>query len=173
VKIKSQGASEIVLEVNDMKRAVEFWSGKLGFPIVQEWGYNDGHFTEKGNEIWATWLYIGGPTRLGLWLPRNFNREERVEKESSISSWNGLFDEGGIHVHMALFVGINEIEQAISILNDKGIDHKIVTRGIHKRVYFKDTEDNVIEFYTQSMEEDYYMRLSKGSLSTSKFQRVH
>ncbi|MCS7464899.1 hypothetical protein N0M98_32980 [Paenibacillus doosanensis] len=67
MKIISQGASEIALEVNDMKRAVEFWSGKIGFLIVQEWGYNNGQFTEGANEIWATWLYIGGPTRLGLW----------------------------------------------------------------------------------------------------------
>ncbi|MCS7464898.1 hypothetical protein N0M98_32975 [Paenibacillus doosanensis] len=65
---------------------------------------------------------------------------------------------------MALIVGINEMEQATTVLNDNGIDKKIVNRGIHKRVYFKDTEDNVIELYTQSMEEDYFMRLSQGTL---------
>jgi hypothetical protein len=26
VKVKAQGVSEVVLEVNDMKRAVDFWS---------------------------------------------------------------------------------------------------------------------------------------------------
>jgi catechol 2,3-dioxygenase-like lactoylglutathione lyase family enzyme len=158
--------SEVVLEVSDMKRAVDFWCGKLGFPIVQEWGYNSGQFTEEANEIWATWLYIGGPTRLGLWLPRNFNNQERQEKELSISSWNGLFDEGGIHVHVALFISIDEIEHAIKVLENNCIDIKIITRGNHKRVYFKDTEDNVIEFYTQSMEEDYVMRLNQGILKT-------
>jgi catechol 2,3-dioxygenase-like lactoylglutathione lyase family enzyme len=164
MKIKSEGVSEIVLEVRDMKRAVDFWSGKLGFPIVQEWGYNDGQFTEEANEIWATWLYIGGPTRLGLWLPRNFNSQDRLEKESPISLWNGLFDEGGIHAHMALFVSSDEIEEAIKVLENNGIDIKIITRGSHQRVYFKDTEDNIIEFYTVNMKEDYLSRLNQGIL---------
>lgn len=164
MKITTEGVSEIVLEVRDMKRAVDFWSGKLGFPIVQEWGYNDGQFTEETNEIWATWLYIGGPTRLGLWLPRNFNKQERLEKASPISIWNGLFDEGGIHVHMALFVSSDEIEDAIKLLEDNDINNKIITRGSHKRVYFKDTEDNIIEFYTLNMKEDYMWRLNQGIL---------
>jgi catechol-2,3-dioxygenase len=71
---------------------------------------------------------------------------------------------GCILVHMALFVSSDEIEHAIKILENNGIDIKIITRGSHTRVYFKDTEDNVIEFYTQSMEEDYFMRLNQGIL---------
>ncbi|TBL80310.1 VOC family protein [Paenibacillus thalictri] len=164
MKITSQGVSEVVLEVRDMERAIGFWSGKLGFPIVQQWGYEGGQFTEETKSIWATWLYVGGPTRLGLWLPRNFNNLERLEKESAISQWNGLFDEGGIHVHMALFIEGAAIEQAIQVLKENDIDHKIIVRGIHKRVYFKDTEDNIIEFYTLSMEEDYVMRRNQGTL---------
>ncbi|MCU6793943.1 VOC family protein [Paenibacillus sp. WQ 127069] len=160
MKIKAQGVSEVVLEVNDMKRAVDFWSGQLGFPVVQQWGYQDNQFTEEANEIWATWLYVGGPTRLGLWLPRNFNNQQLVEKASPVSLWNGLFDEGGVHVHLALYIGIDQIEAAIHLLESHHIDNKIITRGIHKRVYFKDTENNVIEFYTQSMEEDYLSRLN-------------
>ncbi|SFL74828.1 Catechol 2,3-dioxygenase [Paenibacillus sp. 1_12] len=158
MKINAQGVSEVVLEVSDMKRAVDFWSGQLGFPIVQQWGYQDGQFTVEANDIWATWLYVGGPTNLGLWLPRKFNEQELLQKASSVSLWNGLFDEGGIHVHLALYVGIDQIESAIQVLENHHIDRKIVIRGIHKRVYFKDTENNVIEFYTQSMEEDYLSR---------------
>lgn len=82
MKIKAQGVSEVVLEVSDMKRAVDFWSGQLGFPVVQQWGYQDNQFTEEASEIWATWLYVGGPTRLGLWPPRNFNNQQLVEKAS-------------------------------------------------------------------------------------------
>jgi catechol-2,3-dioxygenase len=76
VKVKAQGVSEVVLEVNDMKRAVDFWSGKLGCP----------------NEV----------------------------------------------------------------------DFKIIEKGRNNRVYFKDTEENIIEFYTVSMEDDYLWRLNQG-----------
>ncbi|MFE5318948.1 VOC family protein [Paenibacillus sp. NPDC056579] len=164
MKISAQGVSEVVLEVKDMDRAIDFWSGQLGFPIVQQWGYSEGQFTEDAGTIWATWLYVGGPTRLGLWLPRDFDQQQLAEKASSISSWNGLFDEGGIHVHLALYVGIDEMEKSIQVLKSNEINMKIIERGSHRRVYFKDTEENVIELYTLSMKEDYEYRLEQGLL---------
>ncbi len=158
--IKSQGISEAVLEVSSMERAVSFWSNKLGFPIVEEWSYNDG-------QLWATWLYVGGNTRLGLWLPREFNQGQLTEKSESISTWNGLFDEGGIHVHLAFFIELADIDDAIKRLEIYGIDHKIIiNQAGHKRVYFKDSENNVIEFYTLDMYEDYLMRFREGLLKT-------
>lgn len=57
-----------------MKRAVDYWSNKLGFLIADQWSYKNGQFDTSGvGEIYATWLYVGGNTRLGLWLPRDFS----------------------------------------------------------------------------------------------------
>ncbi|NHN34126.1 VOC family protein [Paenibacillus agricola] len=165
MKIKSRGISEAVLEVINMDLSVEFWHKKLGFPIVDQWGYSDGQFNKNTEQIWATWLYVGGSTRLGLWLPREFSQEQLLEKSKLISGWNGLFDEGGIHVHLALYIDHNDIDDAINRLEECNIDYKIIINNLgHKRIYFKDTENNVIEFYTLNMHEDYLMRLNKGLL---------
>lgn len=167
MKIKSKGISEAVLEVKNMNLAVDFWHVKLGFPIVDQWGYHNGQFSNSEEELWATWLYVGGNTRLGLWLPREFNQGQLTEKSESISTWNGLFDEGGIHVHLAFFIELADIDDAIKRLEIYGIDHKIIiNQAGHKRVYFKDSENNVIEFYTLDMYEDYLMRFREGLLKT-------
>ncbi|MED4256817.1 VOC family protein, partial [Priestia megaterium] len=105
MKLNLEGVSELVLQVKSMDRAIDFWSNKLGFPIVEQWGYENGHFSENNKEdIGATWLYIGGHTRLGLWLPRNFSSLEKIEKEKPISNWKGLYDQGGVHIHFALHI---------------------------------------------------------------------
>lgn len=36
MKIKTEEISEVVLEVQSMERAVQFWSNQLGFPIVEQ-----------------------------------------------------------------------------------------------------------------------------------------
>ncbi|WP_390891811.1 VOC family protein [Priestia flexa] len=72
--------SEVVLEVQSMERAVQFWSNQLGFPIVEQWGYDNGQFTEESNGIWATWLYVGGPTRLGSYYDKEFLRLETAKQ---------------------------------------------------------------------------------------------
>ncbi|BBI30928.1 VOC family protein [Cohnella abietis] len=159
MKIEVEGVSEIVLEVKSMNRAVEFWTKTLGFPIVEQWGYEERQFTNNADNVWATWLYIGGNTRLGLWLPREFSEEDLVNKEMPVSRWNGFYDEGGIHVHFALHIKIESFESAISILKEEGVDIKIVKDSNERRLYFKDTEDNVVEFYTLDMKKDYLKRI--------------
>src|SRR5690606_21134610 len=140
--------SEVVLEVKDMRRAVEFWSSKLGYPIVEEWSYGDGQFVNGKGDVWATWLFVGGNSRLGLWLPRNFNHEQLYQKSQPVTSWVGLYDEGGIHVHIALHIKSEDIEKAILVLTKSKIEFKIINEGTERRLYFKDTEDNLVEFYT-------------------------
>ncbi len=82
MKFTIEGISELALQVKSMDRAIDFWSNKLGFPIVEQWGYESGHFHQNNKEnIWATWLYVGGHTRLGLWLPRNFSPLDKIEKK--------------------------------------------------------------------------------------------
>ncbi|MFE4040266.1 VOC family protein [Priestia megaterium] len=165
MKFTIEGISELALQVKSMDRAIDLWSNKLGFPIVEQWGYENGHFHENNKEdIWATWLYIGGHTRLGLWLPRDLSPLDRMEKEKPISNWKGLYDQGGIHVHFALHIKTENFDCAIKVLNDASIDHKVIEEvNINmkkgKRLYFKDTEDNVVEFYTLDMREDYKERI--------------
>ncbi|MGX4607632.1 VOC family protein [Priestia sp. JNUCC 25] len=35
MKLNLEGVSELVLQVKSMDRAIDFWSNKLGFPIVE------------------------------------------------------------------------------------------------------------------------------------------
>jgi len=165
MKLNLEGVSELVLQVKSMDRAIDFWSNKLGFPIVEQWGYENGHFTEinKG-DIQATWLYIGGHTRLGLWLPRNFSPLDKIEKEKTISTWKRLYDQGGVHIHFALHIKEENFDSAIKVLSNASIDYKVIEEintnmKKEKRLYFKDTEDNVVEFYTLNMREDYQERI--------------
>jgi catechol 2,3-dioxygenase-like lactoylglutathione lyase family enzyme len=157
MKLQVEGVSELVLEVQSMERAVNFWSNKLGFPIVAQWGSKDGQFDKDSTEeIWATWLYIGGNTRLGLWLPRNFTEKEKVFKQSSVTHWeNGLYDEGGIHVHFALFIKSDLFDETVTYIQSLGIEVTIRITGKERSVYFKDTENNVVEFFTRNMWESY------------------
>ena len=165
MKLNLEGVSELVLQVKSMDRAIDFWSNKLGFPIVEQWGYENGHFIEinKG-DIQATWLYIGGHTRLGLWLPRNFSPLDKIEKEKTISNWKRLYDQGGVHIHFALHIKAENFDSAIKVLSNASIDYKVIEEintnmKKEKRLYFKDTEDNVVEFYTLNMREDYQERI--------------
>ncbi|MFD0679459.1 MULTISPECIES: VOC family protein [unclassified Paenibacillus] len=159
MKLQVEGVSELVLEVQSMERAVSFWSEKLGFPIVDQWGYNNGQFDTSGTgRIWATWLYIGGNTRLGLWLPRNFSEEQLQIKQTSVSQWrNGLYDEGGIHVHFALYIKPELFEDTISILKSMDIDFLAFRKENPEpsNLYFKDTEGNIVELYTKNMKKVY------------------
>jgi catechol-2,3-dioxygenase len=157
MRIQVEGISELVLEVQSMERAVNFWSKTLGFPIVAQWGSKNGQFDKDSTEdIWATWLYVGGNTRLGLWLPRNFTEKEMVVKQSSVTQWeNGLYDEGGIHVHFALYLKLDLFEETVSHLQSLGIDVTTRTTGKERSLYFKDSENNVIEFFTRNMWESY------------------
>ncbi|MGM0890758.1 MAG: VOC family protein [Bacillota bacterium] len=168
MKIKVEGVSEIVLEVKSMDRATDFWSNQLGFPIVEQWGYKAGQFDESDDNVWATWLYIGGTTRLGLWLPRNFTEKELFEKRKPISKWEGLFDEGGSHVHFASHIRQENFDNAVTVLQGSNIDFKVIEEDINgtkeKRLYFKDTEENIVEFYTLDMKKDYINRLQNGKI---------
>jgi catechol 2,3-dioxygenase-like lactoylglutathione lyase family enzyme len=113
-----------------MDRAVDFWSKKLGFPIVDQWSYSNGQFNTSGiGVIWATWLYFGGNTRLGLWLPRDFSHEQVKTKQSLISQWrNGLYDEGGVHVHFALYIRSELFQDTILILKLMDIDFLVFSK---------------------------------------------
>ncbi|WP_323174632.1 VOC family protein [Natrialba sp. PRR66] len=156
-----QGVSELVLEVADMDRAVSFWSETLGFPIVDQWGYTDGQFTGSvsGTKIWATWIYVGGNTRLGLWLPREFSDEDKKHKAQPVSDWpdSALYDEGGDHVHFALYVDESEFDSAYEFLQQTDIavtKREYEAEAPYQSLYFKDPDDHVVELYTRPIEEN-------------------
>ncbi|WP_282940194.1 VOC family protein [Paenibacillus sp. RC67] len=159
MKLQVEGVSELVLEVQSMERAVHFWSDQLGFPIVDQWSYANGQFDTSGvGTIWATWLYIGGNTRLGLWLPRHFSEEQLHIKDSPISQWKkGLYDEGGLHVHFALYVKPESFEDNIATLKALNVDLLIFSQDDPEasNLYFKDTEGNIVELYTKNMNKFY------------------
>ncbi|KPB03091.1 hypothetical protein [Bacillus sp. CHD6a] len=59
------------------------------------------------------------------------------------------------------------------VLNEEDIDHKVVEECEEQseiRVYFKDTEENVIEFYTRDMKLDYINR-KKGDTTSDHHSR--
>ncbi|WP_248906607.1 VOC family protein [Halocatena marina] len=152
------GVSELVLEVEEMDRAVEFWSETLGFPILEQWNDPEADVTDEGT-VWATWLYVGGNTRLGLWLPRDFTTSDLKQKEQPVSSWpaTALYDEGGEHVHFALDVDDADFETAREQIEQSGLSTTVREREHipSRSLYFKDTEDNIIELYTRSIKDTY------------------
>src|SRR2546423_13557969 len=52
------GVCEIALEMNDLDAGEGFYSGLLGFPVVERWA---------GRTIW---VMAGDRTRIGLWRPQ-------------------------------------------------------------------------------------------------------
>lgn len=159
-----QGVSELVLEVADMDRTVRFWSETLGFPIIDQWGYADGQFTgsTSGDEVWATWIYVGGNTRLGLWLPREFSDEDEKRKAQPVNQWpnSALYDEGGDHVHFALFIDESDFDPAYEFLQQ--VDVPVTKREYdaeapYRSLYFKDPDEHIVELYTRPMEQNYQL----------------
>lgn len=53
------GVGELVLELADLRRAMAFYAGVLGSPIMERW--------EQRPAVWVT---AGTQTRIGLWIPR-------------------------------------------------------------------------------------------------------
>lgn len=164
-RIPISGLCELVLEVKDMEEAVAFWNGKLGLPIVEQWVGDDAEPSESqenADEPWATWLYVGGNTRLGLWLKRNFTTEEETKRNQEVTEWDTLYDQGGAHVHCAFFVPMNSFGRALNLLEAESIPTKLRTwdedetkNGKERSAYFKDPNDNIIEIYTKNMDEAY------------------
>jgi len=166
MKLPVKGVSELVLEVADMDRAVHFWSEVLGFPVVDQWKWEPGQSGFRAEQfvsrqhpyVWATWLYVGGNTRLGLWLPRKWTPEERKIQHQPVTSWPSpeLYDEGGKHVHFALYIEEEDFDRTFEQLQSLGIP--VIIRQFepeYRALYFKDPDGNVVEMYTRSMSKSY------------------
>jgi len=51
MKLNLEGVSELVLQVKSMDRTIDFLSNKLGFPIVEQWGYENGHIKKTFGQL--------------------------------------------------------------------------------------------------------------------------
>ena len=87
------GVSELVLEVQDLAAAEDFYAGVLGLPVVDRWPDRE-----------AIWVMAGERTRIGLWRPQR-----------------GLFgSQGGKHVHFALHIAEADYDAAVERLRERG-----------------------------------------------------
>src|SRR5438046_9390348 len=86
--------------MNDLEAGERFYSGILGFPVVERWKSRGG----------AIWVMAGDRTRIGLWRPQ-------------IGLGGGR---GGVHVHYAMHLLASEYDNAVARLGEAGhevLDH--------------------------------------------------
>jgi predicted enzyme related to lactoylglutathione lyase len=123
------GVSELVLEVVDLDRAVEFYERDLGLPVVERWPQRE-----------AVWLMAGERTRIGLWRPQVGLARGR----------------GGVHVHFALHVDDAAYDAMVARLREGGHDveeHVFDTYEQSRAAYATDPDGNVVELWTWDVSE--------------------
>ena len=116
------GVNELVLEVVDLEAAERFYSGVLGFPVVDRWPDRE-----------AIWVMAGDHTRIGLWRPQV-----------------GLFGgRGGLHVHFAMHIADADFDAAVERLEGKGCTvQQTAFEGAGRSAYVDDPDGNVVELWT-------------------------
>jgi catechol-2,3-dioxygenase len=114
------GVNELVLEVLDLDRAVDFYSGVLGLELADR---------SEGR----AWLKVGDSTRLGLWAPQ-------------IGIAGGR---GGVHVHYAMHIRDEAYDAAVVHLRQHGKEPHEEDFGENGRAaYVTDPDGNVVELWT-------------------------
>ncbi len=120
--MKVNGVSELALQVADLKKSEEFYTKKLGFPVVDRW--------EDRGIIWI----LAGSTAIGLW-----------EKQIGLAG-----SQGGEHVHFALKIDEPDYESILEKLVSSGLaphEHEFKNkRG--RAIYVTDPDGHVVEFWT-------------------------
>ena len=120
--------SELVLEVSDLERARDFYRDVLGF---EETLYGEGR---EGRY----WYLVGDTARLGLWTPQTGLAGGR----------------GGAHVHFAFRVARHELDPLTERLRGRGAEIEGPVRlGADRAIYVTDPDGNVVEFWSQEMDE--------------------
>lgn len=114
------GINELVLEVHDLDRAVDFYSQVLGLPVA-------------GRREDRAWLKAGDGTRIGLWAPQVGIAEGR----------------GGVHVHYAMHIPDDAYDNAVARLREHGYEpHEEDFEENGRAVYVTDPDGNVVELWT-------------------------
>ncbi len=121
-RIRVSGVNELVLEVVDLARALAFYEGVLGFPVV-------------GRSEERAWLMAGERTRIGLWTPQ-------------VGLAGGR---GGVHVHYAFGIDEADFDWILARFESAGYAteiHSFEDEGRGRAVYVQDPDGNVVEFWT-------------------------
>ncbi len=120
------GICELVLETEEVDRLARFYR-ELGLTLLLE-------------EDDRVWLAAGDRCRLGIWPPG--------EKEHS--------DRGGRHVHFALSVDHDRLDELSSGLRGRGVevDGPVEHEGGDRSAYFFDPAGNRVELWDFSLAED-------------------
>jgi catechol 2,3-dioxygenase-like lactoylglutathione lyase family enzyme len=114
------GVNELVLEVLDLDRAVDFYSEVLGLPLADRWEDR-------------AWFKIGDGARLGLWVPQ-------------VGIAGGR---GGIHVHYAMHIPDNAYQAGVARLREHGYEpHEEDFEENGLACYVTDPDGNVVELWT-------------------------
>ena len=117
------GVNELVLEVEDLERAVGFYTDVLGLPLVERWEHRD-----------AAWVMAGARTRIGLWRPQ-------------VGLAGG---QGGIHVHYAMHLPEEAYDDAVERLRAHGqeVQEEVFEDDRGRAVYVTDPDGHVLELWT-------------------------
>jgi YD repeat-containing protein len=116
------GVSELVLEVQDLEAAEDFYSGVLGLPVVERWPDRE-----------AIWVMAGEHTRIGLWRPQ-------------IGLAGG---QGGAHVHFAMYIAEDDYDGAVALLRERDAEvEEVAFDGAGRAAYVTDPDGNVVELWT-------------------------
>jgi catechol 2,3-dioxygenase-like lactoylglutathione lyase family enzyme len=116
------GVSELVLEVDDLEAAEEFYAGVLGLPVVDRWPDRE-----------AIWVMAGERTRIGLWRPQE-----------------GLFgSRGGAHVHFAMNIADADYDAAVDRLRAGDLEVRETSfEGAGRAAYVNDPDGHLVELWT-------------------------
>src|SRR5258707_15579511 len=109
-RLPVSGVCEIALEMNDLEAGERFYSGLLGFPVVERW-------TSRGGAIW---VMAGEQARIGLWKPQ-------------IGLGGGR---GGVHEHYAMHIPGPDYTAAVEGVRVAGLavlDHSPPAHGPPRR----------------------------------------
>ena len=119
-RIPVTGINELVLEVLDLDRAVDFYSRVLGLEEANRWEDR-------------AWFKVGDGARLGLWAPQ-------------VGIAGGR---GGVHVHFALHIPEDAYDASVERLRDHGQDvHQEDFEENGRAAYVTDPDGNVVELWT-------------------------
>ncbi|WP_020673127.1 VOC family protein [Amycolatopsis nigrescens] len=122
------GVNELMLEVRDLGEAESFYTGVLGFEVLDRWSI--------GGTPWVVWVLAGG-TRIGLALPGLGIARARP----------------GVHVHYAMYVEESDYDELVRGLRARGgtVDEVLFEADDGRRArsaYLSDPNDHVVEFWT-------------------------
>jgi catechol 2,3-dioxygenase-like lactoylglutathione lyase family enzyme len=121
------GVNEVVLEVLDLERSIDFYVGCLGLPLYER----------SDDRAWV----LAGRSRIGLWRPQ-------------VGLANGR---GGVHVHYAFQVDEGGFADLVARLDESGLKPEVISsedEGRGRAAYVADPDGNVVEFWTHDVSAD-------------------